>query len=111
VFNSNGQLVREVDIAGSSSTLLGLAFHPTTGKLLVLDLGKSQVLSVNAVTGASDVFASIAPDPTLGSGLNALTFDQAGNVYISDSFQGIVWRTGPNGGAAVARGSTTRCCA
>jgi len=102
VFNRNGQLVRAVDIAGSSSALLGLAFHPTSGKLLVLDLGKSQALSVNPVTGAASVFTTVPADPTLGSGLNALTFDKAGNVYISDSFQGIVWRTGPNGGAPVA---------
>ena len=33
--------------------------------------------------------------------LNALTFDRAGNVYISASFQGIIWRTGPAGGPAV----------
>lgn len=102
VFDRNGQLVRAVDIAGSSSALLGLAFHPTTGKLLVLDLGKSQALSVDPVTGVSTVFTTVPPDPTLGSGLNALTFDKAGNVYISDSFQGIIWRTGPTGGAPVA---------
>jgi DNA-binding beta-propeller fold protein YncE len=32
--------------------------------------------------------------------LNSLTFDSAGNVYVSDSFQGIIWRTGPAGGIA-----------
>jgi len=32
-----------------------------------------------------------------GAGPNVLIFDDAGNVYISDSFQGIIWRTGPNG--------------
>jgi len=98
VFDRNGEFVRGVEIAGSSSALLGLAFHPTSGQLLVLDLGKSQVLSVDPVTGASTVFATM---PT-GSGLNALTFDKAGNVYISDSFQGIIWQTGPNGGAPLA---------
>jgi DNA-binding beta-propeller fold protein YncE len=29
-----------------------------------------------------------------------LTFDSVGNVYISDSFNGAIWRTGPTGGAA-----------
>jgi hypothetical protein len=33
------------------------------------------------------------------SGLNALTFDKAGNVYVSDSFLGVIWKTGPNGGS------------
>ena len=28
--------------------------------------------------------------------LPALTFDAAGNIYISDSFAGIIWRYSPN---------------
>jgi sugar lactone lactonase YvrE len=36
---------------------------------------------------------------TGNSGLNGITFDHAGNVYVSDSFQGIIWKTGPHGGA------------
>ena len=28
------------------------------------------------------------------SGLNALTFDKVGNVYLSDSFLGDIWKTG-----------------
>jgi DNA-binding beta-propeller fold protein YncE len=31
-----------------------------------------------------------------------LTFDGDGNVYVSDSFQATIWRTGPGGGAPVA---------
>lgn len=42
------------------------------------------------------------PHPAAGAGLNDITFDGAGNVYVSDSFQGIVWRTGPGGGVASA---------
>lgn len=95
VFNPEGHLLRQVEIAGSSPHLLGLAFHPQTGALLVLDFGAGQVLNVNPLTGASSVFMTV----TGSSGLNALTFDSAGNVYVSDSFQGIIWKTGPNGGA------------
>ena len=40
----------------------------------------------------SKVFSSIP-----NSGLNALTFDKAGNVYVSDSAQGIIWKIGPDG--------------
>lgn len=76
----NGRLVRGVDIVGASSALLGLAFHPTTGELLVLNLGNSQVLTVDPVTGFVRVFAAIPVDPTLGSGPNALAFDKTGNV-------------------------------
>jgi sugar lactone lactonase YvrE len=37
-----------------------------------------------------------------GSGLNALTFDKAGNVYVSDSFNGVIWKAGPAGGTPTA---------
>jgi sugar lactone lactonase YvrE len=98
VFDSNGGLKRELLVAGSSNLLLGIAFHPRTNDLLVVDFGQAQVLRVDPDTGASSVFATV----TGAAGLNALAFDKAGNVYISDSFQGIVWRTGRAGGAAVA---------
>jgi len=94
VFSPNGQFLRQVSIANSSNLLLGLAFHPQAGKLLVLDLGKAQVLSVDPATGASTVFATFPA----GSGPNALTFDKQGHVYISDSFRGSIWRTDANGG-------------
>ena len=98
VFDSLGRLKRQVSVAGSSNLLLGLAFHPQSNDLLVIDFGNGQVLSVNPNTGASRVFMSVGA----GSGLNALNFDSRGNVYVSDSFQGIIWRTGPRGGAPVA---------
>ncbi len=102
VFNKNGKLLRQVGIANSSSHLLGLGFHPYTGALLVIDYGNAQVLNVNRKTGASHVFMKI-PEPFASSaGLNALTFDQIGNVYVSDSFNGIIWRTHSNGGIATA---------
>jgi hypothetical protein len=41
------------------------------------------------------------PDPNVGPGPNALAFDAEGNVYISDSFQAAIWRTGPTGGAPI----------
>jgi sugar lactone lactonase YvrE len=96
VFNPHGQLLRQLSIAGSSSALLGLGFHPQTGALLVIDFGSAKVLRVDPTNGTSSVFATV----TGSAGLNALTFDQQGNVYISDSFQGIIWKTGPGGGAA-----------
>jgi hypothetical protein len=95
VIRPDGKLVREVAIANSSPHMLGLRFNPVNGFLLVLDFGAGVVLNVNPVTGASSVFMT----PTIsGSGLNALTFDKVGNAYISDSFNGIIWKTGPNGG-------------
>jgi sugar lactone lactonase YvrE len=95
IIRPDGQLVRKVAIANSSPHMLGLRFNPINGFLLVLDFGAGQVLHVDPVTGASSVFMT----PTIGgSALNALTFDKLGNAYISDSFNGIIWKTGPNGG-------------
>jgi sugar lactone lactonase YvrE len=98
VFKPNGDLVRKVTIANSSPHMLGLAFNPVNNFLLVLDFGAGTVLNVDPHTGASSVFMG----PIANSGLNALTFDKAGNVYVSDSFNGVIWKTGPNGGAATA---------
>src|SRR5712691_8774613 len=101
VFRPSGQLLRQVSVAGSSNLLLDLAFHPTAG-LLVIDFGNARVLSVNPVTGASSVFITVAGS----AGLNVLTFDDDGNVYVSDSFQGIIWKTDHTGGAGTVWASS-----
>ena len=98
VFDRNGRWLRTLQINNGSTLLLGIAFNPATGDLLVCDLGKSQVLKVDPQSGASSVFATI---PGSG-GPNALAFDAAGNVYISDSFQSTIWRTPKTGGAPLA---------
>jgi sugar lactone lactonase YvrE len=105
VFDRDGDLLRTLRPTGSSNALLGLAFHPMTGQLLVIDFGAAKVLAVNPLTGAATVFTTIPnvppPNPEdvdQGPGPNALAFDKNGNVYVSDSFQGIIWRTGPKGG-------------
>jgi sugar lactone lactonase YvrE len=96
VFDHDGRVRRVLNIAGSTTTLLGLDFHPLTHALLVLDFGGGKVFSVDPQSGASTVFATV----TGASGLNGITFDAAGNVYLSDSSQGIIWRTSAHGGAA-----------
>lgn len=103
VFDARGRLLRQLSVAGSSPHLLGLRIHPMTGTLLVNDFGAGQVLEVNPHTGASKPFITLPPLPHPGgSGLNDITFDKAGNVYVSDSFQGIIWVTPPKGGIATA---------
>jgi DNA-binding beta-propeller fold protein YncE len=103
VFRNDGRLLRKVLVQNSSPLLLDLAFSPTDPRaLLVIDFGGAKVLKVDSMTGASEVFATIPDDPSIpgAPGPNVLTFDDAGNVYISDSFQGAIWRTGPVGGIA-----------
>ena len=105
VFDGNsGRLLRTLTLATATNPqptkfLLGLDFHPSTHDLLVIDFGSANVLRVDPFTGVSTVFMTVTGS---GSGLNALTFDTAGNVYVSDSFRGIVWRTGAGGGVATA---------
>ncbi len=109
VFSPEGKLIRRVEIAGSSHLLCEIRFHPETGDLLVNDFGGKQVLKVDPMTGASSVFISI-PGEKMGPNVprsawatpNGMTFDKKGNIFVADSFQGTVWRTGPNGGAAAA---------
>jgi sugar lactone lactonase YvrE len=98
VFSSQGKLLRQRSVQNSSPHLLGIAFHPLTGQLLVADFGNGNVLSVDPLSGASHVFMTV----TGSSGLNGITFDHAANVYVSDSAQGIIWKTGPGGGAGAA---------
>lgn len=98
VFERHGDLIRDVRVANSSNLLLGLAFHPMTRELLVLDFGGGKVWRVNPETGDSTLF--FAPN-AMGTGLNALTFDDAGHVYVSDSFLGIIWRSDAAGGNVI----------
>jgi sugar lactone lactonase YvrE len=99
VYNENGGLLRTLTV-NSSGFLLGLGFHPQTGAFLVIDFGAGKVLKVDPQTGGASDFISLA-SPT-GSGLNALTFDAAGNVYVSDSFNGAVWKSGSTGQLGLA---------
>src|ERR1051325_8685866 len=103
VFDEDGRFKRTILVTPAtsatpvSSALLGLDFHPTTHRLLVIDLGAGNVLDVNPISGAATVFMPASS----GDGLNALTFDHAGNVYVSASFSGRVYRTGPAGGPPI----------
>ena len=55
---------------------------------------------VDPQTGASSVCITV----TGPAGLNALTFDGAGNTYVSDSFQGIIWKASGCGAATAWAG-------
>ena len=103
-FRPDGTLLYNVGVVNPApspapqpiTTLLGLVFQPSSKTLLICDLDQGIVWQVDPKTGKAGVFMNTG----LGSasGLNALTFDKAGNVYVSDSFQGVIWMTGPAGG-------------
>jgi sugar lactone lactonase YvrE len=97
VFDAKGKHLRTLRVADSSRLLLDLRFHPETGKLLVIDYGAAKVLTVDPETGASSVFMTVSGERP---GLDGLTFDAAGNVYVTDAHEGLIWKVGPGGGAA-----------
>jgi sugar lactone lactonase YvrE len=97
VFDTNGKHLRTVSIAGSSRMLLDLHFHPKTGRLLVIDYGAAKVLAVDPKSGASSVFMTVTGNHP---GLDGMTFDTAGNLYVTDAHEGMIWKVGPAGGAA-----------
>jgi sugar lactone lactonase YvrE len=99
VFAPDGTFQRRVEVAGSLNRLGDLSFQPGTGNLLVVDCGGKQVLKVDPMTGASSVFISVPGEKACPNGM---TFDKKGNIYLTDSFQGTVWRTGPAGGTPTA---------
>jgi sugar lactone lactonase YvrE len=99
VFDPKGKHLRTVSIDGSSRLLLDVRFHPQTGKLLVIDYKAAKVLTVDPVTGASSVFMTVTGK---NPGLDGMTFDDAGNMYVTDAHEGMIWKVGPGGGAAEA---------
>ena len=103
VFNENGGLLRTLTVNASSGFLLGVGFHPHTGAFLVIDFGAGKVLNVNPQTGTASDFITTTLGGQPSTGLNGLTFDSAGNVYVSDSFTGAIWKSGASG----AQGLTT----
>jgi sugar lactone lactonase YvrE len=122
VYSPQGALLRQFTVSGASPNLLGMGVNPVTGQLLVADFGHGQVLNVDPMNGTSNVFADVGAacggacpnpltcvDPTFpGPGLNAITFDAQGNVYISDSFAGIIWKTDKTGAGLTPWASSPR---
>ena len=96
VFDPSGKHLRTVHITGSSRMLLDLRFHPKTGKLIVIDYGAAKVLAVDPQTGASSVFMTVTGEKP---GLDGLTFDDVGHLYVTDAHEGMIWKVGPDGGA------------
>ena len=111
-YAANGRLVAERDVGGVP--MLGLAYDAANGKLYFANFGLSKIQRLAAdLQGTIEDVATIPgigapadrpvgnPDGSqdtiaFGSNFfpapNAMTFDRAGNLYVSDSFQGAVWR-------------------
>jgi DNA-binding beta-propeller fold protein YncE len=113
-FSKYGQLVAQRDFGGTP--LLGLQFNPWDNKVYICNFGASKIQRIKAnFTDTTEEIEDVAsipligpppkrtvgnPDGTedkirFGNGFpapNALTFDRRGHLYVSDSFQGAIFR-------------------
>jgi sugar lactone lactonase YvrE len=98
VFAPDGRMIADFPVTGSSPHLIGMIYQ-NPHSVLVADLGNGKVWRVDPPRRQTTEFMQ-APTITTAPGLNALAIDKA--VYVSDSFQGAIWKTGPNGGTPTA---------
>lgn len=113
-FNKYGELVAQRDFAGTP--LLGLQFNPWDNKVYICNFGASKIQRIAAKFDNTTEIEDVASIPGIGAppdrtvdnpdgshdtimfgsnsfpSPNAITFDRYGNLYISDSFQGAIFR-------------------
>ncbi len=94
IFGPNGKLLVTIPLPGAVP--LGLAFD-SSGNLYVANFGGGNVLEFTPPFSASSTPSATFPvcGGPMGSppcGLNAIAFDASGNLYVSDSFGGIIFK-------------------
>ena len=113
-FSKTGQLSAIKDFGGTP--LLGLEFDAARGKVYILNFGASKVQRIAANFDASTAVENVATIPSIGppaprsvgnpdgtndtiifgsngfAAPNAMTFSRNGALYVSDSFQGAIFR-------------------
>jgi DNA-binding beta-propeller fold protein YncE len=117
-FNKHGHLVAELDFG--KTPLLGIQFSHRDGKVYIANVGAlvgetSKIQRIAADFKVTTPIEDVAPIPSIGAppnqvvgnpdgsqdtimfgnnapAPNALAFDRLGNLYVSDSFQGAVFR-------------------
>jgi sugar lactone lactonase YvrE len=100
VFAPNGQLTKTIPLTGAVP--LGLAFD-ASGNLYVANFGGGTVIKFSPPFTSSSSPAATYPICTftflVDCGLNAITFDAAGDLYVSDSFGGKIYKIDLPGGS------------
>ncbi len=113
-YNRQGQLTAERDFGGTP--LLGLAFGPSDAKVYITNFGASKIQRITASFNGGTAIEDVATLPQIGAPAdrlegnpdgssdriqfgsnkfpapNAMEFDRSGNLYVSDSFQGAIYR-------------------
>ena len=94
IFRPNGHLQTTIPLPGSAP--LGLAFDGA-GNLYVADFGAGRVLKFSPPFSASSTPTATfpvcgGPSGSPSCGLNAIAFDKSGDLYVSDSFGGRIFK-------------------
>ena len=113
-YSRNGHLSAVRDLGGTP--ILGLAFDAAHAKVYLLNMGASKLQRIDASFDAGTPVQDVANIPSIGAPVprvsgnpdgsndiitfgsngfpapNAMVFDAQGNLYISDSFQGAIYR-------------------
>jgi DNA-binding beta-propeller fold protein YncE len=113
-FSRNGHLVAERDFG--ATPLLGLAFDSAHGKVYITNFGASKIQRISAAFNGGTPIEDVANLPHIGPpgprtvinpdgssdtiifgsnsfpAPNGMVFDKNGNLYVSDSFQGAIFR-------------------
>ncbi|MDH4094495.1 MAG: SMP-30/gluconolactonase/LRE family protein [Betaproteobacteria bacterium] len=113
-YDRHGRLEAVRDFGGTP--MLGLAFGPKDGKVYIANFGASQIQRISAHFTAGTLTQTVVALPSIGAPANraegnpdgssdtiqfgsnafpapnAMQFDEAGNLYVSDSFQGAIYR-------------------
>lgn len=100
VFGRNGHPLVTIPLAADVLPL-GMEFD-SAGNLYVADFGNGQVLKFSppftAASMPSASFPVCAGGAGAGCGLNAIAFDKTGDLYVSDSFGGNIFKVDLPGG-------------
>jgi DNA-binding beta-propeller fold protein YncE len=113
-FGRHGQLLAQIDFNGTP--LLGLEFDRRHDKVYIANFGASKIQRIKAKFQANTPVEDVATIPGIGApgpraegnpdgssdtitfgsnrfpAPNAMVFDRDGNLYVSDSFQGAIFR-------------------
>lgn len=128
-YDRQGRLVAQRDFGGTP--LLGLAFHPASAKVYIANFGAGKIQRIAAAFDSATPVEDVASLPHIGppparteanpdgsadsivfgsnsvAAPNGLAFDSSGNLYVSDSFQGAIFRIANPAACALTCAITT----